>query len=125
MTLTPHEYDIWQAVEDRVPDDGLVFTTLTGLPVTPDAGWNNYPSIAGRQLYIAGWYDGRLVSEPDERDARLALNRAVLTGRRAPDEVEGSSGFDSHYAVTRIGDRVPASFRRLYANPRYVLYEIP
>jgi hypothetical protein len=125
VTLTPHEYDIWQAVEDRVPDDGLVFTTLTGLPVTPDAGWNNYPSIAGRQLYIGGWYDGRLVSEPDERDERLALNRAVLTGRRAPDEVDGSSGFDSHFAVTRVGERVPSAFRRLYANARYVLYEIP
>jgi hypothetical protein len=125
VTLTPYEYDIWQAVEDRVPDDGLVFTTLTGLPVTPDAGWNNYPSIAGRQLYIAGWYDGRLVSEPDERDVRLALNRAVLTGRRAPDEVDGLSGFDSHFAVTRVGERMPASFRRLYANARYVLYEIP
>jgi hypothetical protein len=125
VTLTPDDHDIWSVVGERVPSDALVFTTLTGRDVTPQAGWNNYPSIAGRQLYIAGWYDGRLVSAPDERDERLALNRAVLTGRRRPDEVNGSRGFDSYYAVTRVREQVPTSFRRAYENESYALYEIP
>jgi hypothetical protein len=108
-----------------VPRDALVFTTLTGVEVTPHAGWNNYPSIASRQLYIAGWYDGRLVAVPDERDERLAANRSVLEGRRRPDEVEASDGFESFYAVTRVREQVPASFRRAYENESYALYEIP
>ena len=125
VTLTPDDHDIWTVVRDRVPRDALVFTSLTGLEVTPHAGWNNYPSIAGRQLYIAGWYDGRLVAVPDERDERLAANRSVLEGQRGPDEVEASDDFGSFYAVTRVREQVPASFRRAYENESYALYEIP
>jgi hypothetical protein len=125
VTLTSDDYDIWAEVNERVPEDGLVFTTLTGTEVTPLAGWNNYPSVAGRQLYIAGWYDGRLVSDPDERDRRLALNSEVLTGARAPSDADLSRDFGSYFAVVRVDERVPSSFTRIYANERYALYEIP
>lgn len=125
VTLTPADYDIWRAVGGRVPEDGLVFTSLTGIEVTPHRGWNNYPSIARRQLFIAGWYDGRLVAAPEDRDRRLELNAQVLAGRRDPADAELSRRFGSYYAVTEDDDEVPPSFRRLYENDRYVLYEIP
>jgi hypothetical protein len=124
-TLTPSDYDIWKFVHDRVGDDALVFTTMTGVEVTPHRGWNNYPSIAGRQLYIAGWYDGRLVSHSEDRDRRLALNRAVLSGRIPPRAAELSRTYGRYFAVARNAERMPASFRRLYVNDAFSLYEIP
>jgi hypothetical protein len=110
----PADHDIWRRVHQVVPHDALVYTSLTGRAVTPHQGWNNYPSIARRQLFIAGWYDGRLVAETDERDAMLAENRAVLAGR-APAR-RGSS------AVVRVGERAPPGFRRVYANDAFALY---
>jgi hypothetical protein len=125
VTLTPADYDVWNVVNDRLEADALVFTTMTGLEVTPHRGWNNYPSLAGRQLYIAGWYDGRLVSHPEDRDRRLALNRAVLDGRVTPGSLELSRSYSGYFAVARNGERMPRSFRRLYANNAFSLYEIP
>jgi hypothetical protein len=125
VTLTPADYDIWQQVQENVPDDGLVFTTMTGRRITPREGWNNYPSIAGRQLYLAGWYDGRLTSRRDELDRRLALNTRVLGGEVSPDELELDRPFGSHYAVTWRSESVPPSFEPLYANDRFALYRIP
>jgi hypothetical protein len=125
VTLTPSDYDIWHTVRSRVPPDGIVFTSLTGLEVTPHRGWNNYPSVAGRQLFIAGWYDGRLVAAPEDRDRRLELNAEVLDGRRRPPGAELSRTFGSYYAVTEREDDVPPSFQQVYANDRYALYEIP
>jgi hypothetical protein len=49
----------------------------------------------------------------------------VLTGRTLPQELELSRGYSSYYAVARRSERVPASFRLIYANDEYVLYEIP
>ena len=84
VAITTADHDIWAEVEQRVPEDGLVFTSLTGREVTPHEGWNNYPAVAERQLFIAGWYDGRLVSHEADRDRKLAENRSVLTGRTRP-----------------------------------------
>ena len=66
-----------------------------------DEGWNNYPSIAGRQLYLAGWYDGQLIAHPDERNRRLALNRAVLVGSSAPRRSTSHERTARYYAVLR------------------------
>jgi hypothetical protein len=117
----PADYDIWQRVHDDVPADGLVFTNLTGATVDLRHGWNNYPAIARRQVYIAGWYDGRLVADPEERNQRLALNAAVLRGACDPAELHYSRPFGSYWAVVEAGARVPG-FRRTYANERYALY---
>lgn len=125
VAITTADHDIWVEVEQRVPEDGLVFTSLTGREVTPHEGWNNYPAVAERQLFIAGWYDGRLVSHEDDRDRKLAENRSVLTGRTQPGELELSREYPSYHAVTRGSEHVPRSFRRVYANDEYVLYEIP
>ena len=125
VAITTADHDIWAEVERRVPEDGLVFTTLTGLDVTPHEGWNNYPAVAERQVFIAGWYDGRLVSHERDRDRKLAENRSVLTGRTHPRELELSRAYPEYYAVARGSERMPPSFRRVYANADYVLYAIP
>ena len=125
VAITTADHDIWAEVEQRVPEDGLVFTSLTGREVTPHEGWNNYPAVAERQLFIAGWYDGRLVSHDDDRDRKLEQSRSVLTGRTRPGELELSREYGSYYAVSRGSERVPRPFTRVYANDEYVLYEIP
>ena len=125
VAVTRDDRDVWRVVHERVPDDALVFTSLTGLDVTPHRGWNNYPAIAERQIFVAGWYDGRLVSHPEDRDRKLAESRAVLSGRSRPDGVSLSREYDAYYAVTQIGEDVPSTFRRLYRNSAYALYEIP
>ena len=123
-TLTSDDYAVWQRVADVVPADGLVFTSLTGEVVDGRHGWNNYPSIAGRQLYLAGWYDGRLVSRPAERARRLALNREVLEGRVAPRTLELDRPYGSFWAVVWRGTTPPPSFRRVYGNETFELYRI-
>jgi hypothetical protein len=125
VTLTPSDYDIWHVAHERLDADALVFTTMTGLEVTPHRGWNNYPSIAGQQLFIAGWYDGRLVSHPEDRDRKLAQNRAVLSGRTDPGSLDHSRSYSGYFAVARNAERMPSSFRRVYANDAFTLYEIP
>jgi len=124
VTLTPADYVLWQRVEELVPPEGLVFTTMTGPRVTQREGWNNYPAIAGRQIYLAGWYDGRLTSQPDELERRLELNTKVLTGELAPDQLDLGRDFEAFFAVTRRSERVPPSFERLYSNRSFALYRI-
>lgn len=124
MTLTSDDYEVWHAVHRLVPRDGLVFTNMTGKAVDGRQGWNNYPSIAGRQLYLAGWYDGRLTSRPEELDRRLLLNTRVLSGALAPQRVPLSRRFDSYYAVVTTGVSVPRRFRPLYTNDSFALYRI-
>jgi hypothetical protein len=121
-SLAPADYDVWQRVHHLVPADGLVFTSLTGKAVTLHAGWNNYASIAGRQLYLAGWYDGRLVAKTRERDDRLARNQRVLLGTVAPAALV--PGFRSYWAVLRRNEPAPPTFHRTYANAEFALYRI-
>jgi hypothetical protein len=123
-TLTPADYEIWQEVHDRVPPDGLVFTSMTGPERNGNEGWNNYPAIAGRQVYLAGWIDGRLVANPDELAQRLAINRRVVAGDVDPAELRLSRQFDGYYAVLRRNEDAPDSFRPIYENERYRLYRI-
>jgi len=120
----PSDYDIWHRVDEDVPADGLVFTSLTGPQVDLRHGWNNYPAIARRQVYISGWYDGRLTAEPEERNRRLALNARVLRGALNPSRLDYSQPFGSYWAVVAAGASVPTSFRRVYANDGFALYRI-
>lgn len=123
--LTPSDYDIWRRVRDVVPRGGLVFTSLTGPEVTPHEGWHNYPAVSERQLYLAGWYDGRLIARPAELEQRLARNERVLAGQAAPGSIALERTLEGYYAVLRLSDPVPPSFRRLYANEAYALYRVP
>ncbi len=123
-TLTRDDYTIWQRVNETTPPDALVFTSLTGPRITMDEGWNNYPSIAGRQLYIAGWYDGKLTAHPIERNRRLALNRDVLSGARRPSTLDLSRSYDGYYAVLRASETPPEGFEPIYDNDLYTLYRV-
>jgi hypothetical protein len=125
VTLTTDHYDIWRRVEELVPTDSLVFTSMTGETIDGERGWNYYPGIAGRQLYIAGWYDGALLVEPAERARRLRLNRRILEGAARPTEEPLSREHGAYFAVTRRGEPAPSPFRRLYANERFELHRIP
>jgi hypothetical protein len=125
-TLTPEHRDIWLKVRETVPrDNGIVFTTETGPVVVGDQGWNYYPGIAARQIYLAGWSSSPLLVDDDERAERLELNRRVLSGELDPDTLELSRDYGSRYAVVERGSDVGGDFRRLYANDRFELYRIP
>lgn len=121
QTLSPAHYDIWREVRDRVPRDGIVFTSETGPLINGDQGWNYYPGVSGRQVYLAGWSSSPLLVNPDERERRLRLNDEVVTGRRDPRSV--APGRSSYFVVARTGTGRPG--RVVHANDRFVLYEIP
>jgi hypothetical protein len=123
-TLTPDHHDVWQAVHRVVPPDGIVFTSLTGRSIDSDHGWNYYPGVAGRQIYIAGWYDSPLRVLEDELERRLAANTRVLSGEVEPEDVPWTSGHETFFAVQRRREPVPSWFRLLYRNDRFALYRI-
>ena len=121
-TLQPDAYAVWKRVHEVVPENGLVFTTLTGDVIADDQGWNYYPGVAGRQIYLAGWSNSPLLVDERERRRRLALNRRVLSGAAEPSDVD--TEHDAAFAVMRRSERAPASFRLLYRNARFALYRI-
>jgi hypothetical protein len=122
-TYTSDDYDIWRHVA-ALPSHVLVFTSMTGKPIDGRHGWNSYPAIAGRQLYLAGWYGGPLMTDPDGLDDRLRNNRAVLSGDVTPSIIARSRRYEGYYAVLWAFERVPRSFHRKYANRTFVLYEL-
>jgi hypothetical protein len=121
-TLTTEDHDVWREVRERVPRDGLVFTSETGREITGDQGWNYYPGVAGRAVYLAGWSSSPLLVDEAERARRLALNQDVLEGRD-PRTLPLGREYGSFYAV--VDDDTPRAWRPLYRNDRYALYEIP
>ena len=123
--LTTEDYEVWRQVEEQVPPDGLVFTSLTGPVISGEQGWNYYPGLAGRQLYVAGWSNSPLFVDEDARAERLRLNREVLEGRLRPDGVPLDRTYPSSYAVLRVENTPPPRFERLYGNERFELYRIP
>jgi hypothetical protein len=125
VTLTTDHRDVWRRVEELVPPDGLVFTSQTGEVVDGEHGWNYYPGTAGRQLYIGGWFDSPLLVDDAERARRLAVNAAVLSGRRAPGSVPVEGDYEAYFAVLRREEPAPPSFRPLYMNERFALYRVP
>jgi hypothetical protein len=123
-TLTTADHDVWTAAKSAVPADGLVFTSLTGPVISGEQGWNYYPGVIGRQIYLAGWSNSVLLVAEEERARRLRLNAEVLGGERRPGDVPLERRYSTYFAIVRVADRAPPSFRRLYANPRFALYRI-
>jgi hypothetical protein len=124
VTLTPNDYDIWREVGVRVSENDLVFTTETG-PALGDSteGWNYYPGVAGRNVYVAGWSSSPLLVDDQQRARRLQLNRDVLIARRSPRAV--APDYERYFAVARRSEISGAGFRLLHANQTFALYEIP
>jgi hypothetical protein len=125
VTLTENDYAVWHAVHEVVPRNGLVFTSLTGPLVTGDQGWNYYPGVARRQVYLAGWSSSRLLVDDAEREQRLALNQAVLAGEIEPSAVPVSRRYSRYYALVRRREPVPNALRAPYQNDDFTIYELP
>jgi hypothetical protein len=122
--LTHEHYDVWHRAGELVPANGLVFTDETGPEVQAQTGQNYYPAIAGRQVYLAGWYQSRLREDDRDREQRLRLNSLVLSGTITPWRAVGAHRYGSFYAVIDRARLPDPSFRRLYANARFALYRI-
>jgi hypothetical protein len=123
-TLTTADYELWRDVSDVVPASGLVYTNETGPRITGDEGWNYYPGVAGRQVYLAGWSDSPLLVDRSELARRLALNRRVLSGRLGPEAADLDERYGSYFAVVRGRKRVPGSFRLVLRDGDLALYRI-
>ncbi len=123
-TLTSEHHGVWQTVSQVVPRDGLVFTDQTGRVVDGDHGWNYYPGLAGRQVYLGGWYDSVLQVRDAELERRLRLNREVLSGRLPPSRARHARGFGAYFAVLRRGAVAPRGSRLLYSNRLFALYRL-
>ena len=121
--LTHEHYQVWHEVAKVVPSHGLVFTDETGDEVQATTGQNYYPATAGRQVYLAGWYQSRLREDRSDRERRLRMNELVLEGKLSPRRVDPLGRYSGYFAVVGRGDH-PPSFERLYANDRFALYRI-
>jgi hypothetical protein len=124
-TLTTEHYRVWSAAAKAVPRDGLVYTSMTGPVISGEQGWNYYPGVIARQLYLAGWSNSVLLVDEEERARRLRLNADVLAGRSPPGGVPLERRYSSYFAVVRAENDPPAGWTRLYANDRFELYRIP
>ena len=124
-TIYPREsYAVWRQVRHHAPDDGLVFTSQTGGGPGAYEGWNYYPAVGERQVYLAGWTNSPLSARRQELLRRIELNHEVLDGRRRPSSVPGARRFSRYFAVVGRADRHPRHFCRLYVNRLFALYEI-
>jgi hypothetical protein len=124
VTLTPAAHDMWGAVRAQTPADALVFTDQTGPDPGIPGGVNHYPAIAGRQLYVSGWYASPLRSDEAARAERLALNEAVLSGARRPGSLPLSRRYGSYFAVLRADRPPPPGARERYRNAELALYAL-
>ena len=115
---------VWRQVRHHAPDDGLVFTSQTGGGPGAYEGWNYYPAVGERQVYLAGWTNSPLSARRHELLRRIELNHEVLDGRRRPSSVPGARRFSRYFAVVGRADRHPRHFCRLYVNRLFALYEI-
>jgi hypothetical protein len=124
-TIYPREsYSVWRQVAHHAPDDALVFTSQTGGGPGAYEGWNYYPAVGERQVYLAGWTNSPLSARRPELLRRIELNHEVLDGRRLPRSVPGARRFSRYFAVVGRTERHPSHFCRLYANRLFALYAI-
>lgn len=124
-TLTTADRAAWEHVAEAVPRDGLVFTSETGPVVTGDQGWNYYPGIWGRQVYLAGWSNSPLLVDDNERARRLELNRRVLSGQLDPRDLELDRDYSSFYVLVDRRRTPPPGSHLVYRNEELALYDLP
>ena len=88
-------------------------------------GWNTFSANGGRQVFLSNYYQSsELRNDPAGRDAKLDLNRRVLTGALSPDELTLSRPYSAYFAVTANAAPAPAQFRLIVRNAAWSLYEI-
>jgi hypothetical protein len=123
-SITANEYRFWNGVRRIVPEGALVFTSFTGRTVTQATGWNYYPGVARRQLYLAGWADSPLVNDLSRIYGMLLTNDRVLAGTLEPAEAVPDTRFHAYYAAVAASARVPSSFQPVANVGPYALYRI-
>lgn len=117
-------YDIWLKTRRLTPEDALIFTDQTGEEKGRLSGWNDYALMAQRQFYLSSWSVSSLRYDARKRQSRLANNAAVLSGTISPATLQLSRFYSSYYAVVTVDQPIPASFKQVYGNAEFALYEI-
>ncbi|MET3908971.1 hypothetical protein ABID59_003317 [Bradyrhizobium sp. S3.3.6] len=123
--LTPALKEIWSAVRERTPVGALIFTDQVDETENVLGGWNTYAYSGQRQLYLSSYYTGlELRHNRQKLDQILATNKTVLEGSRAPQSVPTRRSYGSFYAVVSASKAVPRTWRQVFRNDQYALYEI-
>jgi hypothetical protein len=123
--VSKDDWDAWHFVKRTTSPQSLVFTSLTGPAVDDWQGWNYYPMLGARQVYIAGWFNSELSVNSTALNAQLAANTDVLTGRRRGCDVPYGRLFAHYYAVMRRGEPAPPHSRLLHENASRLVYRLP
>ena len=107
------------------PYDALIFTDQVDETEDVLGGWNTYAFSGQRQLYLSSYVtNAELRRDKQKRDQVLTINKAVLDGGRSPQSVPKSRNYRSFYAVVSATRTVPLSWRKVFSNSQYKLYEI-
>jgi hypothetical protein len=134
--LTREDWEAWRWVRRSTPRRSLLFTSLTGHVLqdagtstgakTADAanGWNYYPMIGRRQLYIAGWVNGDYRDDAEGLTERLGSNDAVLAGSVRPCDVPEAGSYAPYYVVLERSQRPPPRSRLLHQNAALAVYRL-
>ena len=122
--VTWGEQRFWSEMARVVPRNGLIFTSFTGAAVTQRRGWNYFPAVGERQLYLAGWADGPLLTSRDELHRQLERNSRVLQGTLEPWQADTDTRFHSYFAAVEATRAVPHSFVLVRRIGGYALYRI-
>jgi hypothetical protein len=117
-------YDIWKNTRENTPEDTLIFTDQTGANRRRLSGWNDYSLMAQRQFYISTPSNGPMRYENSVLQERLSNNDAILSGVLAPTELSLSKRYSAYFAVLSSRKIAPATFKKIYSNSDYVLYQI-
>lgn len=124
--LTPALREVWLAVKRLTPEDALIFTDQTALEPRLLGGWNTYVALGGRQVFVSNLYMNEATRLNENRAiSDLRENDAVLSGELAPEKLIVRGRYGSYFAVVSAARRVPSTWRRIFENARYAVYEIP
>jgi hypothetical protein len=123
--LTPALKEIWSEVRNKTPTDALIFTDQVDGSEDLLGGWNTYACAGQRQLFLSSYFtNAELRYNPLKLAELLALNTAVLDGRRAPESVPVKRTYSAYFGVIASKKRQPLGWQLIYRNEQYALYKI-
>jgi hypothetical protein len=108
------------------PADALIFTDQTALEPHLLGGWNTFVALGERQVFVSNLYMNEATRLNKERAiSDLRENEAVLDGKLAPENLPLRARYTAYFTVVSATRRVPSTWRRIFENARYAIYEIP
>ena len=122
--LTPEVRDIWLAVGRLTGPDALIFTDQVSEQPTLLGGWDQYAVTGQRQIYLSSFMNSDLRTDRAKLRSVLAINEAVLTGRRRPADVQTRDQYRDFFAVVSASRQALADWEVVYRNNRYSLFQI-